>query len=160
MADVPGAPAARTARPRIGLLADATVSNRLPGRPARAAFGGTLFSLRRAYAERFLDGWYVLSADCGLLAPDELYSPLAQTLCVVRGGEAFRRLWAAGVMAEIARAVPVGATLVFLAGQRYRRHLLPDLAAMGYATEVPAPHLSFGGQLQWLKQQLAAEGSP
>lgn len=140
---------------RIGLLADATVPNRHPGLPAREAFAGALFGMRGAYAERFLDGWYVLSADCGLLAPDALYQPPPESRCVVREGEAFRRAWAAEVMQEIQRTLPVGATAVFLAGDPYRRHLVQPLLAAGFGVEVPAAHLSFGGQLRWLKQQLA-----
>ncbi len=139
---------------RIGLLADATVDNRFPGRPAKDAFGGALFSLRRTYAERFLDGWYVLSSDCGLLAPDDVYRPRPGTRCVVREGEDFRRAWAAGVLPALRSVLSPGTTAVFLAGEPYRRHLVPALLEAGFGIEVPTAHLSFGGQLRWLKQHL------
>ena len=74
---------------------------------------------------------------------------------MVRHGEAFRRAWAAGVMDALHGTLPMGAVVVFLAGEPYRRHLVGPLLDAGFAVEVPAAHMSFGGQLRWLKQQLA-----
>jgi len=145
---------------RVGLLADATLPNRFADRPAREAFGGTLFRLRREYATRFLDRWYVLSADCGLLAPDECYRPPAEPRCVVRGGAAFRRVWAQEVLARLRPRLPAGSEVVFLAGLPYSVQLAGPLRAAGHPVTRPAAGLSMGGQLAWLVARLEAGAPP
>lgn len=105
-------------------------------------------------ARRRADSWYILSALHGLVAPWETVAPYNQTL--VATPAARRREWARAVLAKLLGPFRVGAgdRVMFLAGRRYREHLVEPLEAAGVEVDVPMAGLGIGEQLRWLTQQL------
>ena len=110
------------------------------------------FRKARAFVEETGDPWRILSAEYGLLHPDEEIRPYERTLNAMRVRE--RRTWAEGVLAHIETCLDGVDTVVFLAGQRYREFLEPALRDRGLAVSVPMIALSQGRQMQWLDARL------
>jgi hypothetical protein len=104
----------------------------------------------RRYAETRSDRWFILSAKHGLIEPDHLVEPYEQSLLTMSAHE--RREWSRGVVSSLLAVLPREASIVLLAGQRYREQLEPFLIEQGYVVEVPLRGLSIGQQLQWLKR--------
>jgi hypothetical protein len=75
-------------------------------------------------------------------------SPYDVTL--LRMPKKIRKLWSAQIIASIITVIPKPGPLVFLAGNRYREFLVPELEARGYRIEVPMGSLTIGKQLQKL----------
>jgi len=120
---------------------------------ARDLYTSPLFLALRAYAITHADAWYVLSAEHGLLRPDQVVAPYERTL---NGMPKCDRLaWAGRVKSQLVQVLPTGAEVVLLAGARYREGLEPLLRAAGFSVTVPLEGLSIGKQLQKLKQSLA-----
>ena len=92
--------------------------------------------------------WLILSAQYGLVHPEEEIRPYEKTLNTMRVGE--RRAWADRVLAGLAPFLDGVDTVVFLAGQWYREFLEPELRERGLAVSVPMRGLSQGKQLAWL----------
>ncbi len=67
---------------------------------------------------------------------------------------AARRAWAQRVLLDLDRLLEPGDTVVILAGDRYRAHLVDPIREMGCGVEIPLEGLRIGEQLGWLKQQL------
>ena len=86
-----------------------------------------------------------------MLDPSEVIEPYEESLNTKRQSE--RRAWAKGVVADILSRTDPGDTVVFLAGERYRENLLPELQNSGRITEIPMYGLRSGEQLQWLGEQ-------
>ena len=110
------------------------------------------FRKARAFVEKTGDSWRILSAEYGLLHPDEEVRPYERTLNTMRVQE--RRRWAGGALAHIETCLDGVDTVVFLAGQRYREFLEPALRNRGLAVRVPMIGLSQGRQMQWLDARL------
>ena len=110
------------------------------------------FRKARAFVERTGDPWRILSAEYGLLHPDEEVRPYERTLKTM--GITERRAWAQGVLVHIETCLDGVDTIVFLAGQRYREFLEPALRNGGLEVRVPMAGLSQGRQLQWLDARL------
>ncbi len=117
--------------------------------PAKDLYVSTLFTLSRRYAEQACDQWYILSAQYGVLSPDELTAPYNMTLNAMNIGE--RRTWSERVLAAISILALRGDMLVFLAGKRYYEYLVGPLTVKGYQVELPLQGLSIGQRLHWLK---------
>lgn len=116
--------------------------------PAADLYRGDLFRAARRIAEQ-ADGWFVLSAKYGLLDPAHEVEPYDLTLTSFDRWH--HQEWARMVTAQIRAQVPVGSTLVFLAGSAYRDWI--EVALRGdYVIESPLAHLGIGRQ----KQKLAA----
>ncbi|KAF0144121.1 MAG: hypothetical protein FD156_2060, partial [Nitrospirae bacterium] len=100
------------------------------------------------YAEKLKpDNIYVLSAKHGLLTLNEEVMPYNQTLNEMSTAEV--KSWAARVLPQIKRVSDIeNTTYIFLAGDRYRRYLLPTLK--DYA--IPLRGLRIGEQLSKLKE--------
>lgn len=126
-----------TKRPRRALAADLYVSD--------------LFRKSRAYAEQ-LGPWRVLSARHHLVRPDQTLAPYNQRLDMMTPAE--RRSWAALVANLIRVQGFAGRRIVMLAGDLYRRDLIPHLTALDCEVSVPMIGLGIGHQKQWLAQQL------
>jgi hypothetical protein len=118
--------------------------------PARDLYTSALFRALRGYAETHADAWFILSAEHGLVDPNEVLAPYERTLNSM--GKAQRQEWARRVKAELASRVPAGVEIIILAGQRYREDLIPFLRSRGHSVAVPLEGLSFGRQLQRLKE--------
>ncbi len=118
--------------------------------PAADLYRSPWFRLARAYVEHQRADWYVLSAKHLVISPDTVIAPYEQTLNKMP--VAARREWAERVLADLARRVRPDATVVFLAGARYREFLIDGLRARGNRVEVPMEGLTIGRQLSWLKK--------
>ena len=115
---------------------------------AKDLYVSAWFRKARALVEKTGDPWRILSAEHGLLHPDEEVRPYERTLNAMRVKE--RRAWAEGVLAHIETCLDGVDTVVFLAGQRYREFLEPALRNRGLAVSVPMIGLTQGRQMQWL----------
>jgi len=108
-----------------------------------------LFRSFRRYAEANADVWYVLSAEYGLLHPDQIVAPYERTLNAMRKSD--RLAWSRRVQKQIMQVLPPDAEVIVLAGLRYREELIPFLRKRGFGVTVPLAGLGFGKQLQRLK---------
>jgi hypothetical protein len=109
-----------------------------------------LFRKARRYAEASGCPWFILSAEYGLVKPDQLIAPYERTLKKMRAAD--RRAWGNRVAAQVAKAVPDLSRVVFLADERYRGFLAGLLAGRGVEVSVPMEGLRIGEQLNWLGQ--------
>ena len=96
--------------------------------------------------------WRILSAEYGLVHPEEEIEPYEKTLNTMRVAE--RHTWAGHVLAGLEPCLDGVDTVVFLAGQRYREFLEPALRDQGYTVRVPMTGLPQGKQLAWLNDCL------
>ncbi|QDZ29563.1 peroxide stress protein YaaA [Noviherbaspirillum sp. UKPF54] len=117
---------------------------------AAEMYTSPLFAGMRRYAERHTDAWYILSAEFGLLRPDTVISPYERTLNTMLKHE--RAIWAERVKQQLNDVLSAEASVVVLAGKRYRESLIPFLESKQLSVEVPMHGLSFGRQLRWLKE--------
>ncbi|MBK7022711.1 MAG: hypothetical protein IPH41_04080 [Sulfuritalea sp.] len=115
----------------------------------RDIYVSPLFRLNLAYAESLKpDAIYVLSAKHGLLPLDDQIEPYELTLNTMGTGQI--RAWASGVVSQLAAVADLKHDLfVFLAGDKYRKFLVPHLAHF----EVPMDGLTIGRQLQFLSRR-------
>jgi hypothetical protein len=132
---------------RIALVA-CTKRKQAQAAPARALYTSTWFTLARAYAEQRADAWYILSAQHGLVAPEQVLAPYDATLNSQWASACFARM-TAPVLLEV---LPAAAHVVFIAGKYYWLHLQDYLRRDGYTVEMPLRHLGIGEQMRWLKQ--------
>jgi diadenosine tetraphosphate (Ap4A) HIT family hydrolase len=131
-------------------LVSCVKSKRPDPAPARDLYTSALFDGFRTYAEANADSWYILSAEHGLLHPDEVVTPYERTLNRMSRPE--RDRWAEKVRHQLASVVPPEAEVVVLAGQQYREGIVPFLEARGHDVSIPLEGLSFGRQLSRLKE--------
>lgn len=71
---------------------------------AKDLYKSHLWRCRRAYAESFGCPWYILSAEHGLLDPDQSICPYDLSLNDLRAKD--RRFWSTRVLDELKRRVP------------------------------------------------------
>ncbi len=122
--------------------------------PAKALYRSEWFRRARAYVEARGGPWFILSAEHGLLDPDDVVAPYEATLLGTPPAD--RRAWALRVHRSLfaRRLTPgFGRSVVFLAGAAYREHLEPWLsvqASAGASVETPMRGLGLGQQLAWL----------
>lgn len=119
--------------------------------PARELYVSPLFRFNLAYAATLRpDAIFILSAKHGLLAPGTVVAPYNETLNTKKDADI--RMWAANVLKELEKkADPKKDEFIFLAGERYRRHLVPSLTHV----QIPLAGLGLGKQLQFLKRALS-----
>lgn len=104
------------------------VSQKLPHRAkAKDLYVSTLFRLNLKYANSLNpSAIYVLSAKHGLLELEREIEPYEQTLNNMRTAEI--KQWANKVLQQLASVASLeDAEFIFLAGNRYRKHLLPHI---------------------------------
>jgi hypothetical protein len=109
-----------------------------------------LFQGARTFAKTRFDRWYILSAKYGLLEPGQIIEPYEKTLKKMNIRE--RKIWTEDVFTDLTLHLSSGDILGFVAGQDYRKFLLPRLSDQGYVVEVPLEGLSIGIQLSWFKK--------
>jgi len=114
---------------------------------ARELYISTLFKLNLKYAKKLApDGIFILSAKYGLLTLEQEIEPYEQTLNNMRSSEI--ELWANRVLEQLKKVCPINDTeFTFLAGEKYRKHLLPHI--QNY--KIPLEGLRIGEQLKKLK---------
>ena len=117
--------------------------------PHRAAelYISDWFLKARKLVEASTCPWFILSAEHGLLAPDEVIEPYDQTLNKMPSGE--RRAWAEKVKQQMDDKLPAADEIVVFAGEKYREHLMSYLEER-FSVTVPMEGLGIGKQLQWL----------
>ncbi len=106
------------------------------------------FQKARACVEKTGCPWRILSAQYGLVHPEEEIGPYEKTLNTMRVEE--RRVWADRVLAGLGPCLDGVDMVVLLAGRRYREFLEPALRKQGLAVCVPMSGLRHGEQLAWL----------
>jgi hypothetical protein len=132
---------------RLGLIGDVRAKLEVAA-PAKELFTSHMFQARRAYAERVCDLWFVLSAQHGLLHPDQVVKPYDRTL--VNESRAVKEQWSRKVLWQLDQAAHHwrGAVVEVHAPDEYRSFgLLTGLEDRGAIVTVPAEHLSGGEQL-------------
>lgn len=125
------------------------VSQKLPHRAkAKDLYVSTLFKLNLKYANSLdPDTTYILSAKHGLLDLEQEVEPYEQTLNSMRTKEI--KEWANHVIQQLESVASLEeAEFIFLAGDKYRRYLLPHIKN----AKVPLEGLRIGEQLQRLKE--------
>ena len=113
---------------------------------AQDLYTSPLFRLNLAYAQTLApDNIFVLSAKYGLLDLDTVIEPYDLTLNSMRVKQI--RQWANSVLQQLnQKADLIQDHFIFLAGEKYRRYLIPHLCSY----EVPMKGLPIGKQLQYL----------
>jgi hypothetical protein len=123
---------------------------------ARELYISDWFNKARAYVEARNAVWFILSAEHGLVNPDEVIAPYEKTLNDM--GVAARRAWAARVISDMHVKLPDCEEIVVLAGARYREFVMDYLATRAKRVRVPMEGLGIGEQLSWLgSQPIAAQ---
>lgn len=132
------------------LLLVACVKEKL-SRPAAARdlYVSPLFKKERAYAERSGLPWFILSAEHGLVAPDEWLAPYERYL--PDAPLSFRRAWGLWVTERLELlAGPLGGQLIEVhAGSAYVDALRVPMAGKGAALNEPLAGLAMGRRLAW-----------
>jgi hypothetical protein len=140
----------KTDYPRVALVS--CVKRKLEqATAAEDLYISDLFLSMRRYAEQVADQWFILSAEHGLLQPEEIVAPYERTL--LKMTKADRTAWAQRVQAQLVDVLPPQAEVILLAGMKYRDDLLPFLRSRGHVVHVPMAGMPLGRQLQWLKEQ-------
>lgn len=117
--------------------------------PAKDLYTSALFLRERAYAERYGVPWFILSAEHGLVAPDEWLAPYERYLPDM--SRKFRSAWSAWVAArlELLAGPLAGKTVEIHAGSVYLDAVRPELEALGATVVDPLKGLSMGHRLSW-----------
>lgn len=108
----------------------------------------TLFKYNLKYANTLgADSIYVLSAKHGLLSLDQEIEPYEQTLNNMHANEV--KDWANKVIRQLIIVTSLEeAEFIFLAGNKYRKYLLPHIKNV----QIPLEGLRIGKQLKRLKE--------
>ena len=127
------------------------VSKKLPHKArAEDLYTSPLFKYTLEYAKSLRpDNIYILSAEYGLLSLDKEIVPYDKTLNKMPEKE--MKKWANNVINQLEnRADLQKDEIIFLAGQKYRKYLIPHIRNY----KIPLERLSIGRQLKYLKMKL------
>lgn len=130
-------------------LVSCVKSKRGAASPAGELYTSQLFRGLKAYAIAHADAWYILSAEHGVLRPDDLIAPYETTLNTMPKRD--RVAWAGRVQLQL-EILPSGTEVILLAGSRYREGIEPFLRQRGFAVSIPMEGLGVGQQLRWLNR--------
>ena len=117
--------------------------------PARDLYTSALFKKERAYAEHSGLPWFILSAEHGLVAPDEWLAPYERYLPDTP--PSYRTAWGTWVVErlEMLAGPLVGRTIEVHASSAYVTTLREPLAAKGAQLVEPLAGLRQGQRLAW-----------
>ena len=118
---------------------------------AKDLYQSDWFLKARAYAESVGSCWFILSAEYGLVHPDEMIEPHKMTLNMM--GVAERRNWSCRVQQQMDERMPNASRIVVLATQPYREFLMDYLGRRATTVHVPMAGMRNGQQLSWLGKQ-------
>jgi len=94
------------------------------------------------------DGIFILSAKYGLLELDREIEPYDVTLKDMSSAQV--KAWANDVLEQLRKRTDLQSDhFIFLAGDRYRKHIIPHLASY----EIPLQGMTIGKQLRYLATQ-------
>jgi hypothetical protein len=115
--------------------------------PAKDLYCSRLWNARRAYAEASELPWLILSAEHGVLDPDQELAPYDVALRSLSVSE--RRSWGERVVHALARrfASLDGMSFEVHAGEAYRTSIEPGLRTRGAWVEAPLAGLTIGRHL-------------
>jgi hypothetical protein len=137
---------------KIGLVS--CVKSKLPhAAPASDLYTSALFRGARCSVERSCDRWFILSAEHGLVSPDEVLEPYEKTLTTASPNE--RRRWSRRVLDELRQALGDvrGHTFEIHAGAAYANFGLTDgLEQAGGVVDLPLEGLGLGKRLAYYKR--------
>lgn len=133
-------------------LVSCVSSKRTSPVPAKDLYISDWFQKARAYVESSGMPWFILSAQHGLLAPNERTVPYEKTLNTMSARE--REGWADMVIDQMRAHLPDAERVVVLAGERYRQHLLGYLGERFSTVETPLRGLRIGEQLHWFLERM------
>ena len=119
--------------------------------PARDLYVSPWFRKARACIEALGCPWYILSAKHGLLDPSATIDPYDETLKAMPMDR--RRIWARGVIEDLAPRLAGIDIVTLFAGMAYREFLEPELRGRGLQVHVPMLGMRIGQQLSWLSDQ-------
>ncbi|OBK55139.1 DUF6884 domain-containing protein [Mycobacterium kubicae] len=116
---------------------------------AKDLYISTLFKKQRAYAEKTGVPWFILSAEHGLVAPDEWLSPYERYLADTT--MSYRAAWGAWVAArlELLGGPLQGKVIEIHAGSTYVDAVRPELERLGARLVDPLHGLQMGPRLAW-----------
>ena len=118
---------------------------------AKDLYTSALFRKERAYAERAGVPWFILSAEHGLVAPDEWLAPYERYLPDTT--PAYRSAWGAWVAArlELAAGPLEGKVIEVHAGATYLDAVRLELENLGARVTDPLHGLQMGQRLAWYR---------
>jgi hypothetical protein len=122
---------------------------------AKDIYTSYYFCLKRQYAEKFADSWFIISAKHHLLSPNQIIEPYDKTL--TNAGVKAQRDWAAIVAEQLGQVANPKDTIIILAGKDYFKQLLPLIQE--FNTELPLKGLGQSEQNRQLKNYLE-KGTP
>lgn len=131
---------------------------------AKDLYTSALFVKERAYAERGGAPWYILSAEHGLVAPDEWLAPYERYLPDT--SPEYRRAWGTWIAArlQILEGPLRGKTIEIHASSAYLEAVRRPLADLGAVITDPLRGLAMGERLSWYdadaSSSLAGRGEP
>jgi hypothetical protein len=137
---------------RIGLVGCVKEKAAVP-QAAKDLYVSALFAGRRSYVEQSSGDWWVLSAEHGLVHPDEVLAPYDVTL--KDAGRPARRSWSKQLLVMIDERIHPrqGDVFEIHAGAEYREFgLVEGLRDRGCVVEVPTEGMRIGEQLRFYKQ--------
>ena len=115
---------------------------------AQDLYTSALFQKARRLVEAQGWPWFILSAEHGLVHPEQEIAPYEKTLNTM--GVVERRDWARQVWRALKPHLAGVQSVVFLAGKNYREFLAPKLSDRRIDVHVPMRGLPIGKQLAWL----------
>ncbi len=135
------------------LLVSCVKEKRSDPAPARDLYISPLFRKSRAHAERDGRRWFILSAEHGLVAPDEWLAPYERYLPGTSPG--YRTAWGEWVAARLELLVgPLDRVTVEVhASEAYVAPIREPLARRGATLETPLAGLPLGNRLSWYDQR-------
>lgn len=130
------------------------VSKKLSHRAkAKDLYISSLFKYNLKYAKSLNpDKIFILSAKYGLLDLEEEIEPYNETLNTMSSKDI--KEWANNVINQLNKGADLKKDeIIFLAGERYRKHLLPYISNY----KIPLKGLGIGKQLKYLKEKVSDE---
>lgn len=122
--------------------------------PAKAKnlYVSDLFAKERAYAERSGRPWYILSAEHGLVDPEQVLAPYEAYLPAMPAS--YRRSWGNTVITQLEAVLGdlQGLVLEIHAGRQYVRPIQDGLLQRGAKVLLPLDGLRFGARLRWYNE--------
>jgi hypothetical protein len=119
---------------------------------AKDIYISPLFIKAKKFAQFNADKWFILSAKHGLLDPECLIEPYDKTLLHMSKEQQMK--WADKVIRDLYNVTSPEDLIVILAGEAYRKYIVPELKKTGYSVQLPTEGLSIGKQLQWLNTKI------
>jgi hypothetical protein len=133
------------------LLVTCVKAKRSSPAAAKDLYVSPLFRKQRTYAERQSAPWFILSAEHGLVAPDDWLAPYERYLPDTP--HSYRAAWGSWVAERLALlAGPLaGRSIEVHAGSTYVEAISGPLEAKGATLVLPLAGLGVGGRLAWYR---------